>query len=163
MIPHHRHHMTILSTYSPFRHFGPGLRTATSGSSDRPLAMLLWLSASLILLRQEKMPLWSRPSCPKPGSHGTAAGHHRHPCLLDRSRPLGAPNRRFLTFSDQGGPAAAEANSTPRPLGRSSQSLRGTRRLPASVYIFLHLDPAPGTNRNRKSGRCHSATSGGRG
>lgn len=120
-------------------------------------AMLLWRTASssdrkkcffgVVLHAQNRM--WA-PTELQPGPTDTR-GH------LDRSRPSGAPTRWHLTFSDQGGPAASEANCTPRPLGRSSQSVRGARPLPASVYIFLHLDPAPGPNRNRKLGRCHSA------
>lgn len=167
MIPHHRHHMTILSTY-PTGH--PLLYTSALASAQPPQGPRTGPSPCFYGCQRTSSSS-DRKRCPfgvvlhapnrvrapselQPGTTDTR-------CLLDRSRPLGAPDRGSLTFSEQGGPAASEANSTSRPLGRSSQCIRGTRRLPASVYIFLHLDRAPATNRNRKLGRCHSSPGGG--
>lgn len=159
--------MTILSTYSPFiytlrswpphghlRVLGQAPRHAwTAVSEPHPPPTGKEAPVGVVLQAPSRV---RAPTELQPGTAGTR-------CLLDRSGPRGAPNRRSPTFSDQGGPAASEANSTPRPLGRSSQNLRGTRRLPASVHIFLHLDRAPRTNRNRKPGRCHRVPSEGAG
>lgn len=118
-----------------------------------PLAVPLSLSAKLMLLRQEEVPRYSRPPSPqlRGGLPRHCSGTLQTPVAFftgpgpRRPWSSGAPSQRFLTLSDQGGPAASEANSKPTPLGRRSRSIRGSQRQPASGRIFLHLGRTPGT------------------
>ena len=93
--------------------FCPGPRTAASGSSDlslaMPLAMLLSLSANLMLLRQKEMTSWNRPSFPK----------LRGGLPLKCSRALQAPAASLT------GPAPRR----PRPQGRGDVCVELDERL----------------------------------